>query len=359
MQRFDLIICGGGPAGASCAITAARSGREILVLERARFPRDKVCGDCLNPACWPVLERLGVAEAVRKMPHARFEAVTIITAGGREFCYDLPAVERGETGVRRRDLDAVLLAEARRVGVTVLEETAVTRLERVESGWRVRAGDAEYLARQVVAADGRNSSVARCLGLLPPARRERVGLQTHLPEPPAWRNTVRMNLFPEGYAGGASVGDGLWNLCLVARADDLERLKARAASLWNVPETADWRSIAPLTRAALPAAHPAHPGLLLVGDVARVVEPFTGEGIYYALHSGELAGECVAGPDGEALFAAKHRSLYRGRLWVNQLARLAVLHPVLASRLLENLPLRGLLARLSAKVMAPPGWPQV
>ncbi|PYK18270.1 MAG: hypothetical protein DME55_07180 [Verrucomicrobia bacterium] len=73
MEIFDVAIVGGGPAGSSCAAFCALAGLHTLVLERARFPRGKVCGDCLNPSCWPVLERLSLAQRVRDLPHSTLE----------------------------------------------------------------------------------------------------------------------------------------------------------------------------------------------------------------------------------------------------------------------------------------------
>ena len=75
---WDVAIVGSGPAGASCAAFCAAAGLRTLVLERANFPREKVCGDCLNPTCWPVLERLGVAAEVRAAPHGKLSRVEFI-----------------------------------------------------------------------------------------------------------------------------------------------------------------------------------------------------------------------------------------------------------------------------------------
>ena len=107
-------------------------------------------------------------------------------------------------------------------------------------------------------------------------------------------------------------------------------MKAWAADRFTIPPDTAWRTITPLSRAPIPAAHP---NLLLVGDAARVVEPFTGEGIYYALASGELAARHLLADDLPG-FNAAHAKLYRGRLWVNHLARAAVLRPWLAEGLL-------------------------
>jgi flavin-dependent dehydrogenase len=154
---------------------------------------------------------------------------------------------------------------------------------------------------------------------------------------------VTLRLLPGGYAGLAPVGSGELNVCLVGRGAVLPALRAWAQEQFDLPDTQAWQSIAPLTRAPLRPAHP-NSRLLLAGDTARVVEPFTGEGIYYALKSGVLAAEtviaCLRGSrrQGEvgALFAGyarEHARLYHQRLWVNQLARLAVTRPVLGNAL--------------------------
>jgi flavin-dependent dehydrogenase len=111
----------------------------------------------------------------------------------------------------------------------------------------------------------------------------------------------------------------------------MPELKSWATAHFQLPPDQPWRSIAPLARAPLP---PVHGNLLLIGDTARVVEPFTGEGIYYALASGALAAEHLQRGDLPG-YAAAHARLYRGRLWVNQLAKLAVLHPLITSALLQ------------------------
>lgn len=341
---FDIIIVGAGPAGAVCATVCARKGMRVLIIEREKFPRDKVCGDCLNPAAWKVLQRLGVDDRIRSIPHSQLKKVDISTINGRIFSFPLPPSSTGEIGIRRRDLDMALIQTARAAGAAFLENTPVTA---IDGQWQVAAGGKFYTAKTLIAADGRNSTVARLLGIMPAQQKDRVGLQTHLPLAKDQIDSVRMQLHPEGYSGGASIGDNLWNLCLVARGDKIDALKERATKLWKLPPYLKWKSLSPLSRRPLTTANDS---LFLVGDAARVVEPFTGEGIYYALASGELAGQYINEP---AIYRKKHAELYRGRLWVNQLAKWAVLHPVATSWMLENLPAKKLLQYLTTKVTAP------
>jgi len=325
---YDIAIIGGGPAGSTCAAFCARAGRRTLLLEKARFPRDKVCGDCLNPACWPVLERLGAADRVRAQPHAQLAEVAFVSPRGRTLRLPLAASDRGEIALPRRLFDAVLLDRARELGAEVHEDTTLIALQ---SGWRLQTSRSEFSARHLVAADGRNSTVARLLGLQPPATKDRVGLQAHLPAPPEYRRRVAMHFLPFGYCGINDVGNEVLNLCLVARPDRLADLKGWAADRFPIPAESTWRTITPLSRAPIPAAQE---NLLLIGDAARIVEPFTGEGIYYALASGELAARHLLADDLPG-FAPAHARLYRGRMWVNHLARAAVLRPWVADGILE------------------------
>jgi flavin-dependent dehydrogenase len=312
------------------------------------FPREKVCGDCLNPACWPVLDRLGVSVRILALPHARLGAVEFAGTDGRVLRYPLPAEGRGEVAVKRSLFDAVLLDRAVELGASVRQGIAVTA---IEPGWRLRAGDELFESRVLVAADGRNSTVARLRGLLPASRKDRLGLQAHLAAPAGFENKVTMRLLPFGYCGIASVSPAEINLCLVARPPDLEKLKQWAHEPFSIAADHPWRTIAPLSRQ--PVA-PSHEGLLFAGDAARVVEPFTGEGIYYALASGALAADAVLRgklPD----YAAAHHALYRGRLWVNRLAKAAVLHPRIATYALRAARFwPNLLGTLTAKVVRVP-----
>ena len=316
----DVAIVGAGPAGAACAAFCAEAGLSTLVIERAVFPREKVCGDCVNPACWPILDRLQLRERVLALPHSRIEQVEFIGTNGRSVRHEIS----GEIAIKRSVFDHLLLTRARELCAEIREGVTVTALEK---GWVIQTSSGTFQARCLVAADGRNSTVARWLGLLPPAAKDRIGVQTHFPAPPDFGERIVMRFLPRGYCGLASVGDGQLNLCLVSTARHIGELKAWAAREFALPPEQDWRTITPLARAAVPAMHA---NLLLVGDAARVVEPFTGEGIYYALASGELAARhLISGNPDE--YAKAHAQLYRGRLWINQLAKQAVLHPRLAT----------------------------
>jgi flavin-dependent dehydrogenase len=266
----------------------------------------------------------------------------------RALRFPLPRSTRGPISVSRRLLDALLLDRARELGAVVHEDTALTG---VALGWQISTTRGDFSARVLIAADGRNSTVARLLGLLPAAVKDRIGVQAHIPAPADFRERIALHFLPHGYGGLASIGDGLLNVCLVARPEHLPELKAWAGTRFDLAADQTWRTITPLARSPVP---PAQENLLLVGDAARVVEPFTGEGIYYALATGALAASQIVSGDLPG-YAPAHRRLYRGRLWINELAKAAVLHPWLAAatlRVAHAFP--SLLQHLTRRVVTPP-----
>ena len=325
--EYDVAVVGGGPAGASCAAFCAKAGIRLIILERAVFPREKVCGDCLNPVAWPVLDRLNLIGRIRELPHSDLSEVEFVGCDDRKLTVKLPRSPYGEIALKRSALDYLLLQRAKELGADVLPEATVTGVRCTETGWFLESSRGPVRARFLVAADGRNSTVARLLGLQPATRRDRVGLQTHIPLPAEMRERVRMQFVPQGYTGLADVGESQGNLCLVARPENIRRLREWAIDRYQLPESQPWRTITPLSRRPI---HPKSRKLLLVGDAARVVEPFTGEGIAYALASGELAAEALKKGNLDCYHSA-HRALYRGRLWLNQLAKIACLRPDLAT----------------------------
>jgi geranylgeranyl reductase family protein len=339
MQIVDLAIVGGGPAGSSCAGFCAAAGLRVALIEREKFPREKVCGDCINPACVPILQRLGLADNVETLPHAYAEAVDFIAINGRRVRADFSEGPARIITIKRSVFDDQLLQRARDLGATVHEQATAVGLHRTrDRDWKIDIVRETLLSRILIGADGRNSTVARLCNLLPHPERERIALQAHVPLPRDFGNRIVLQFLPEGYSGQAPVNDRELNLCLVGTAPTIASLRAWAEREFKVTNDQQWRTITPLTRAPVPVAHE---NLLFIGDAAQVVEPFTGEGIYYALRSGELAANAIIkilrGEDRSAMlheFARAHRAMYRGRLWINRCARAAVLHPQFASRLL-------------------------
>ncbi|HTS17851.1 MAG TPA: FAD-dependent monooxygenase [Verrucomicrobiae bacterium] len=337
MNEFDVIVVGGGPAGATAATGCAQQGLHVALFEHARFPRHKICGDVLNPNCWPVFERLGIAGKIRALPHHCIEGASFTTSSRSTLAIALPVAT---IAVRRSLLDAVLLDHARSVGVQVIEGEAVRD---VTPGGRIRTPHGEYMARQaIIGADGRHSVVARQTGLnrLRPVRNGPVAFQSHFRAPAALDRRVQLHLFRGGYCGLVRVDAGNVNLCIVTNPPmarfhrDCEALFAHTVAqnphfreLGITPEPLEpLRSAHPL---AAPAARASGHGVLLAGDALHTMEPFTGQGIYFALRTGELAAEAVTHPSAcecERRYAVSVAALYRQRARTNHCLRRAMYH---------------------------------
>jgi len=302
------------------------------------------------------------------LSHSKLDLVEFIAICGRNVIVDLPSGDDCELSVKRSLFDALLLKRAQELGAHVHEETTVTAVtcshgpvarqaleapqgRGYNSGWRIETATGKnFSARILVGADGRNSTVARLSNLLPRPARERVALQAHIPLPQNFGSRVVLQFLPEGYSGQAPVNETELNLCLVGTPPTISRLRRWAEGHFEITADQSWRSITPLTRSSVPCAHE---NLFFVGDAARVVEPFTGEGIYYAMRSGELAATAISkiirgGDRQSALCEFTHEcaQMYRGRLSINRLARAAVLWPRVGSLFVRAAQIQPAILRL-------------
>jgi len=312
--HFDVVVVGAGPAGAAAAITAARSGLRTAVVDKARFPRDKCCGDGLTAAALRRLEALGLSppavESWQPAPRAVVQA-----PGLRGLELPLPADGLFAVSARRYHLDAALVDLARDAGVTVFEGQAVTRVESRDSGASIEVGSASGLsltASYVLAADGMWSSVRKLVGLEQPGYRgEWVAGREYLADAGPRAKDLWVFFEPDmlpGYAWSFPLANGLVNVGYGVLRDS----SGHAGGLRG--QRLDWKSRPGIAEVlgsrAVPTGRwsswpiPARLGhaplsgvggrVLFCGDAAGACDPMTGEGIAQALETGMLAVRCMA-----------------------------------------------------------------
>lgn len=302
---IDAIVVGGGPAGAVAAFVLARAGVRVLVLDRARFPREKLCGDTVNPGALAVLRRLGLETAANGLPLAGM-VVTDDRGVRVEGRYGAGIEGRS---VRRFELDAALMSAAAAAGARVEEGTLVlgpvvqaSGARRIVRGVTIRAksgGATRITAPIVIAADGRHSRIARALSLQRhPARPRRWAVGAYFDGVTGMTDCGEMHVRPGRYIGVAPVPQHLTNVCVVTA--DRTALRNPTTLLLNTlrgdPQLRDRFADArlagrPCTLGPLAVDCPVAgaPGLLLAGDAAGFVDPITGDGLHFALRGAELA----------------------------------------------------------------------
>lgn len=346
-----MVVVGAGPAGSTAALALARAGQRVALLDRASFPRPKICGNCINPSAWEVWEKLGLTESFRALPHCEIEGFTIECEGHSLYRGNFQPPLQGPRAVSRDVLDDWLRREGQAAGVDFFPNTTVTGVD-PEGIVKTTAG--EFRARLIFGADGRNSIVARHSGLMPPPRRcHRIAWQTTVPAPSDLDHHVHMQIFEEGYFGFCRYSNqsAVMSMVLDSRRTH-DPLAAVRRFFPHFPE-AEWLRMNPITRAA---AGVGRGRVWLVGDSARVVEPFTGEGISFALSTALLAAEnALEALKNERIEAALkhydrlHRRLYRRRAWVNTLVRALLIEPWRTVRIVRRVsfprPLTAFLAR--------------
>ena len=319
MKEFDAIVVGGGPAGAGFAIGLAREGLAVALLDRARFPRDKACGEFLTPKACELLNDLGAWEEVKKAGANPVRHTLLYGRDGNSARHTPPSGSPVGYGMRRITLDALLLNQARRAGVLVRENFAVRGLLRKDdaengaicgvTGKNEQNETETITAPLVIGADGSHSLVARHLHLVRPIERlQRVAVVSHWQNVSGDCDTIEMRASGPIVSGLGFPGpDGSANLTFVLPTALASRLAGRAPEFIvemlevHFPDLAQRLSGAemePKIKTVGCFGHRCKPaiadGVMLIGDAATFIDPFTGEGVYFALRGASLAAEVAA-----------------------------------------------------------------
>jgi flavin-dependent dehydrogenase len=368
----DVIVVGAGPAGAATAVLLAEQGLAVTVLERGPRARPKVCGEYLSPEAGRVLDRLGVLKAVDGGGAVALAGMRITAPDGTVLDARYGAVGDFRPycghalGVSRATLDGALLDRVRALPIDLREGVRVTDVlverDRVVGVLGTDAAGAcvEARAPVVIAADGRASVIAHRLGCRRPHRLARMALVTYVAGVPGCRDVGEIFIDPPDYAILNPLGPEHVNLSLVvplahvvpwrsrledffvARVKQLPHLARRLAGADRVRPIA---SMGPLAYRVTP---PREGGVLFVGDAAGFYDPFTGEGIFTALRSAELAADTVVGALRAGDVSASALTSYtraRRAAFADKVRVTRVLQTLIARRSLANLAARWLAAR--------------
>ncbi len=314
-RAVDVIVVGAGPAGSTAALVLARAGVRVRIVDRSRFPRDKLCGDTLNPGALSILERLG-GLPLRRLVEDQALPVTGMTVtgpGGAQVAADYPHGLRG-AAIARRDLDQVLLDAAIAAGAA-FEPGVASRAPLMADGRRAVSGvhvshsgrSFMFPARVVISAEGRHARLAFALGLSRFVRSpKRWAFGAYFTDVKGLGGRGEMHVRPDGYIGVARLPGGIANVCAVRelRGRPGPESVARGAKPGTVIASmiaadpclkarfSSSRQVSPVTTLGplgIDSIAAGCPGLLLAGDAAGFIDPMTGDGLRFALRGGELA----------------------------------------------------------------------
>lgn len=351
---WPVVIIGAGPAGSSAAIFLAKAGKQVLLVDRASFPRGKVCGCCLNGVTLELLRDLNAGDAVerRGLPIEKIRLAT----DSRQVELALP----GGVSVSRDWFDAHLIQQAIEHGASFLDGVTARILPQRDATVSVRLSEASTVqAEAVIVADGLSGRSLENVDQFITTTRESswVGVGATLPDASAFEiGVIYMACTKSGYVGMVRLEDGRLDIASAMSRDFLKQKQNVAdciseilakGSKFNVCpqaiQNASWRGTPQLTRRLNQVAHGR---IFVIGDAAGYVEPFTGEGIAWALQGGSAVGRILSQATGDygrlrQQWIGEHRRLVTSRQATCRWAALILKHPWMTSgviRLLQIAP---------------------
>jgi menaquinone-9 beta-reductase len=317
-QRVDAVIVGGGPAGALSALLLARMGWRVMLVERGGANRHKTCGHCLNPRALPLLQQAGMLETVRNTAVGSTQRFALHGPGAAPILTPMDSAAHGECLlVPRHRFDRALRTAAADAGANLLHGASASSLA-IDDGALVRithqTNSFDVRCRLLVGADGVGSRVARSAGLTgPSAPGRKFGFSFDLPGPApsdddALLGSIDMFIMPGGYLGVVRQHDETLHVAALVSAHgrsdprDPTHFVREAAAIHPRLRELGFHRLQHSDLLNFTAAGPmpwrphrvATGSIALVGDAAGYVEPFTGEGMTWALHSATALAETVA-----------------------------------------------------------------
>jgi menaquinone-9 beta-reductase len=287
---YDLVIGGGGPAGASAAITAARAGASVLLLDSSSFPRQKVCGEFVSPESLGLLRSLLGTAAHPLLDGAPELGDVDLFIDGKVVRTRLHTSARS---IPRFHLDLALWQAAECAGACTLSRTSVRKVAELDGISAVQTPAGTFRARNFINAAGRWST----LNAQPDIAGERwIGIKAHFREAPALSG-VQLYFFDSGYCGVQAVNGETINVCVMLRAGTHTELASILSLEPNLEKRSrEWSrttSVSSIYPAIFRAPQPVSGNILNVGDAAAFVDPFIGDGISIALQTGALAAQIL------------------------------------------------------------------
>lgn len=322
MSRFDALIIGGGPAGATASLLLAKAGWSVVLVEKSAFPRRKVCGEYLSPTNFGLLDRLGVFESL--LEHAGPEIRTIeLLWKSTSIVAEMPSPSGGKArwgkAVRREILDTLMVNKAKEIGVTVWQPFSVTETKRsgdvfVSKALSKNTGEVhEIESAVVIAAHG-----SWGIGELPTQQRRQparasdlLAFKIYLEDANLPAEVMNMLVVPGGYAGMVNCDSGLLSFSCCIRRDHLEELRRRSPNekagavvyahvvdscpglesvINNSRQNGEWLAAGPMRPGI---RRPYNNGLFTVGNAAGEAHPTIADGISMAMQSAWLLANAL------------------------------------------------------------------
>jgi flavin-dependent dehydrogenase len=352
MKSCDIIIIGGGPAGASAALFLEKKGYHITLLDQARFPRDKICGEFVSPAADDIFAELGILESIEALNPKRLSGVALSAYESSFLKVPYPLSPNGKTmtslSMERSILDNLMVDHVRKSRVELMEGVKVTDLLFEDNNVCGVKGHDEskkrlnIRAKLVIDAGGKNSISLRRLNLKKKSfGRGKVALAAHWKGFKADSQYCYMHVSHPGYTGIAPVGSDKVNVVLVVNKNNLVKqnvdeffIKIVLGNQLRRKFLADCfpiEKVRIIDSLSYSVKKPKCGGLLLVGDATGFIDPFTGEGIYLSLRSSQLAAEVTESAFNQSNFSNRNLATY------DYLRRKEFQKKVILSKLLQRL----------------------